>query len=80
MVNVTERHSLSSNQKPRIDASECRGPLEKPTRVPTLLDERVFQSDFRIFPGAFGHSLQLKYIKYETFITDVHHSFLCNTN
>jgi len=28
----------------------------------------------------FGHSSQPKYIKYETFITDVHHSFFCNMN
>jgi len=41
---------------------------------------REFSSPMLEFLGAFSHSSQPKYIKYETFITDVHHSFLCNTN
>ena len=41
---------------------------------------RVFQSNFRIFQvlSVIFRSRNIK--KYEKFITDVHHSFLCNTN
>jgi len=35
---------------------------------------RCFPVQFLNFPGACGHSLQPEYIKYETFIIDVHHS------
>jgi len=41
---------------------------------------RSFPVQFYNFPCAFGHSSHTKYIKYETFIIDVYHSFLCNTN
>jgi len=41
-----------------------------------------FPVQFLNFPGGFGHSSQPKYAIYkkETFIIDLHHLFLCNTN
>jgi len=41
---------------------------------------RSFPVQFYNFSGACGHSLQLKYLKYETFVIEVHHSFPCSTN
>ena len=42
--------------------------------------EQFFQSNFIISQVLSVIVLQPKDIKYETFIIDVHHSFLCNTN
>jgi len=65
-----------------LQCSCCGLAIKIYNRVPSLLGKksRSFPVQFQNFPGAFGHSSQPKYIKYETFITDVHHSLLGNTN
>ena len=52
-------------------------------RVPNLLEEKnagVFQSNFRIFQVLLVIDRNENIQNNETFLADVHHSFLCNMN